>query len=139
MVHTASVAAWAGYAFENICFKHIYQIRCALGMEKIGCRAGRWAYRPKKGASEQGVQIDLLFDRVDGIVTVCEIKYSEHPFIIDKDYGKRLMKKLEVFQEQTKSIKQILLAMITTMGVKSNLWSEELVQNEVTLKDLFIY
>jgi len=137
MINTPAVTTWSGYAFENICLKHTYQIRKALHIEKISCKAGKWHYIPKKNSVKQGAQVDLLFDREDGIITICEIKYSNTSFVIDKDYGKQLMKKTEVFQEQTESNKQINLAMITTLGVKPNLWSEELIQNEVSLTDLF--
>ena len=137
MVNTPGVTTWAGYAFENVCLKHTYQIRRALGIEKIACKAGRWHYLPKKGSQKQGAQIDLLFDREDGIITICEIKYSNKSFVIDKDYGKQLIKKVEVFEEKVKPAKQIFLAMITTVGIKPNLWSKELVQNDVTLAELF--
>lgn len=137
LVNTPAVASWQGYAFENVCLKHIDQIRRSIGIEKIACKAGRWHYFPKKGSAKQGAQIDLLFDREDGVITLCEIKYSNKPFVIDKDYGKKLMKKIEVFEEKVKPSKQIFLAMITTAGLKHNLWSEELVQNEVILSNLF--
>ena len=137
-VNTPSVNAWSGYAFENICLKHSYQIRQALGIDKIACSTGRWHYFPKKGSKEQGAQIDLLFDREDGIISLCEIKYSNTPFTIDKDYGKLLLKKSEVFAEKIKTSKQIELAMVAAAGLKPNLWSEELIQNTITLNDLFL-
>jgi len=137
MLNTPTIASWSGHAFENICLKHTYQIRRALRIEKIACKAGRWHHLPKKNTDKQGAQVDLLFDREDGIITLCEIKYSNKPFVIDKEYGKQLIKKVEVFEEQAKPTKQIFLAMITTLGVKPNLWSEELIENEVTLADLF--
>lgn len=136
--NTPAALTWAGFAFENICLKHIYQIKRALGIEKIACRSGRWYFFPKKGSSELGAQIDVLFDREDGIITLCEIKYSNTPFLIDKDYGKKLLKKIEVFETHIKSGKQVFLAMITLDPLKPNLWSEELIQNTVTLKDLFV-
>jgi hypothetical protein len=137
MVNTPSVISWAGYAFENICLKHSYQIRHALGIDKIACKVGRWHYFPKKGLQTDGAQIDLLFDRADGIISICEIKYSNTPFVIDKNYGKQLMRKVEVFEQQIETTKQIFLSMITTEGIKPNLWSEELIQSEVTLAQLF--
>lgn len=137
VVNTPAVATWAGYAFENVCLKHTYQIRRALGLGNVACKTGRWHHLPKKGTPTDGAQIDLLFDREDGVITLCEIKYSNKPFAIDKDYGRQLIRKVEVFERQVKPSKPTFLAMITTMGLKSNLWSEELVQNEVTLTDLF--
>ncbi len=98
---------------------------------------GNWKYIPKVGENEQGTQIDLLLDRYDKAITICEIKYSSEPFSIDKSYAKNLMNKVEVFQKQTGTQKQIFIALITTMGLKQNLWSEELINDVVELKDLF--
>lgn len=137
MVKTPAVSSWAGYAYEAICYKHVAQILKALGMEKVVYLAGSWQSIPKKGSKEEGVQIDLLFDRQDGAVTICEIKYSEKPFVIDKPYAKKLMQKCDLFEQSFKTNKQIFIALITTMGLKPSLWSKELVHQEVTLKDLF--
>lgn len=138
MAKTPAVSSWAGLAFEAICFKHSYQIRKALGLEKVACKLGNWQFQPKKGAIDrEGAQIDLLFDRQDGVITLCEIKYSEKPFIIDKDYAKKLMQKIAIFETHSKTSKQIFLAFITTMGLKPSIWPEELVQKQVTLEELF--
>lgn len=128
----------SGYLFENVCFKHVPQIQKALGLEKVSCHIGSWRYVPLKGQKAKGAQVDLLFDRADGAITVCEIKYSNGQFVIDKSYGKELSSKLEVFEERLKTDKQLFLAMVTTKGIKKNLWSEELVSRSVVLKDLFV-
>lgn len=138
MVKSPEVSSWAGLAYETICFKHISQIRKALGLDKIGCKIGSWQYLSKKGSDSDGVQIDLLFDRQDGTITICEIKYSGQPFVIDKGYAKILMKKLDIFEKHQKTSKQIFLALITTAPLKASLWSEELVHNQVTLEDFFV-
>ncbi len=137
MAKTPAVSTWAGYAFENICLKHISQISIALDIENIPYTVGSWRYIPKIGVQNDGAQIDLLFDRQDGVVTLCEIKYSNKPFSIDKTYGKQLIRKMTVFKQQLRMKKQIFLAMLTTMGLKSTNWSNDLVQNEVTMEDLF--
>lgn len=137
MIKSPAVSSWSGLAYEALCLKHISQIRKALGLEKIGCQIGTWQYLPKKGSFEDGVQIDLFFDRSDGVITICEIKYSDSPFLIDRTYAKNLMRKMEVFERHFKTSKQIFLAFITTSGLKTSLWSKELVQNQVALKDLF--
>jgi hypothetical protein len=139
MAKTPAVSSWAGLAFEAICFKHIAQVRTALGLAKVSCKIGSWQYIPKKGSKEDGVQIDLLFDRQDGTITLCEIKYNEKPFLIDKTYAKKLLQKINLFELHFKTTKQVILALITTMGLKDSLWSKEIVQKEVTLKDLFSY
>jgi hypothetical protein len=80
---------------------------------------------------------DLVIDRNDNAINICEVKYSNHIFTIDKNYTKKLMNKISVFETKTKTNKQIFLTMITTHGIKKNLWSEDLVQSEVVLAHLF--
>lgn len=134
---TSAWHEWAGYSFENICFKHAEYIRSALGLQHIACEIASWKHFPKRGEKSDGAQIDLLFDRDDGVITLCEIKFSDKPYSITKDYAKSLARKLDVFQSQTKTPKQLMLAMITAGGFKENLWSEDLVQSVVTVESLF--
>lgn len=134
---TPSALSWAGYTFENICLKHIDQIKEALDIQGIACEVGSLRYVPKKGSREAGAQIDLLFDRGDGIIMLFEIKYSEHLFAADKEFAKSLNSKLAVFEKHFPSYKQISFALITTMGIKPTIWSEDLIQSVVTLKELF--
>lgn len=127
--------SWAGYAFESICYKHISQIRQALKLDP-GSIVGTWRYAPRL-KNEEGAQIDLLFDRPDGTITLCEIKGSASHFAIDKDYAKILLNKQEVFRKQTRTKKQLFWALITTFGLKPTMYSEEIVTNQVVLEDLF--
>lgn len=127
---------WAGYAFEQICYKHVEQIKKALALDKVPCEVGNWRYIPGKGSKEKGAQIDLLFDRDDGVITICEIKYSENEFTIDKSYADSLVNKINVFEKHFSSKKQIFLSMITTIGVKKNMWQQGLIHNQVLLKHL---
>ena len=135
---TPSRLIWAGYAFESVCLKHLPQITRALDLENTSFIAGSWRFVPTKGSKEKGAQIDLLFDRDDNAITICEIKYSDSLFTIDRAYSKKLVQKMDVFEEQCRKKKQLLLAMITTKGVKKNIWSEDLVDIEVKLEDLFL-
>ncbi len=129
---------WAGYAFESVCLKHLPQIIKALDLENTSFKAGSWRFIPRKGSQARGAQIDLLFDRDDNAITICEIKYSDSLFTIDRAYSKNLTQKMDVFEEQRDKKKQLFLAMITTKGVKKNLWSEDLVDMDVKLDDLFL-
>lgn len=129
--------SWAGRSFETICHSHIDKIIRALGLNGIGCNISHWRYQSAPKSKEDGVEIDLLLDRDDGAITICEVKYSTNPFTIDKAYAKALNKKMDVFETHMKPRKQLFLAMITTMGLKRNLWSEDLVSGVVELKDLF--
>lgn len=132
----SSWKSWAGYAFESICYKHIDQIRSGLKLEPDSI-AGTWRYSPRSKEPEDGAQIDLLFDRPDNSITICEIKYADVPFAIDKAYAKMLLKKLDVFKTQTKTQKQLFLALITKSGLKPTIYSEEIVTAETNLDDLF--
>lgn len=97
---------WAALSFESICYKHIDQIRIALKIPP-GASVGTWRYTCKTKENEDGCQIDLLFDRLDGAITLCEIKHNEKPFVIDKTYAQEILQKIEVFRTQTKTKKQL--------------------------------
>ena len=130
--------AWSGYAFEAICYKHIEQIVRALNIDSIFNFVGAWKYTPKKGSkNDLGAQIDLLFDRNDNVITICEIKYSYEPFVIDKQYAANLRNKVEVYKKHTGTHKQIFIAMISANGLKPTMYSEELVSGCAVLDDLF--
>jgi len=128
--------SWAGYAFEAICYKHIPQISEALGMESTAI-PNTWRYNPTKTSNIQGAQIDLLFDRKDDSITVCEIKYTDQPFEIDKKYAKQLAQKIDVFKQVTRTDKQLFLAIVSANGLKQTVYSEEMVNAVVTLNNLF--
>ena len=128
--------SWAGYSFEALCYKHLHPISEALHLSQTAIPT-TWKHTPKKNSEETGAQIDLLFDRDDDAITICEIKYSQTPFIIDKEYAKNLKTKIEVFKKQTKTEKQIFLAIISANGLKKTMYSEELVDAMITLEDLY--
>ncbi len=129
--------AWAGYAFESVCYKHIWKIIKALQIEQVSGEIGSWRFIPKKGSQETGAQIDLLIDRADDSITICEIKFSKYEYLIDKKYAKSLLNKIEMFEKHFPHKKQIFLSMITTKGIKPNIYSEYLIMSQVLLEDLF--
>jgi hypothetical protein len=94
-----------------------------------------WRYVPGKG--QPGAQIDLLFDRQDFCISICEMKFSNSSFSIDKAYAAELLKKREVFVNKTETPKTIFIVMITTFGTQDNSYKIGLVQNDITLDDLF--
>jgi hypothetical protein len=132
----SSWKSWKGYAFEALCYKHLTQISNALSLSSTALPS-TWKYVPKIASKEQGAQIDLLFDRDDDSITLCEMKYTNQPFVIDKQYAKELTNKVEVFVKKTRTAKQIFIAMVSANGLKPTMYSEELVSNYVTLDDLF--
>ncbi len=131
-----SWSSWSGYAFERICQKHSRQIAKALGISGVSTVTSSWQYRPQDD-KERGVQIDLVIDRADRVITLCEIKFSDCPYVITKDYAVRLREKVDVFRRATGTRKTLFLAMITPVGVKQNDYAGELVEQEATLDDLY--
>lgn len=126
--------SWTGYAFESVCYKHIAPIRKKLKIPS-GARVGTWRYSPKRNSKETGTQIDLLFDRDDDTVTICEIKCTDHPFEIDKKYNSSLLNKKTVYEKITKTSKQVFIAFISTTGLKKNTYTNE-IAGVVTLEDI---
>ena len=128
--------SWAGYSFESICYKHIPQISEALKMS-VTAIPSTWRYTPVKNSKERGAQIDLLFDRKDNAITLCEIKYTAQPFEINNKYAAQLNQKIDVFKKVTRTNKHIFLAMISANGLKKTMYAEEMIDGLVTLDDLF--
>ena len=131
-----SYHAWKGYTFESICYKHILQVMNKLKL-KPSSLPYSWRISSKRNKIDLGAQIDLLFDRPDDAISLCEIKYSDKPFVIDKAYATSLISKKDIFIEQTKTKKQIFLILIAANGVKENVYLKELIDDIVTLEDLF--
>jgi AAA+ ATPase superfamily predicted ATPase len=128
---------WTGYAYEAVCEKHIQQIIRKLGIANVAGEIGKWHFFPAVGSKKTGAQIDLVIDRFDDCINICEIKFSRNEYVIDKKYARNLLNKINVFEEKTGTKKQIFLTLITTMGLKKNLYAEDLVHSEVVMNDLF--
>jgi uncharacterized protein len=86
---------------------------------------------------DEGAQIDLLIDRRDDVINVCEVKFADDQFVIDKQHARDLQRKLDVFRRATRTHKSLFLTMITTFGVRKNAYAADLVASEVMMEDLF--
>jgi uncharacterized protein len=128
--------SWAGYAFESVCYNHLIEIRKALDLSPTAI-PNSWRYTPRSGKYSEGAQIDLLFDRDDDSITICEIKFTNKMFDITKDYSKSIKRKVSTFKQVTGTKKQLFIAMVSASGVRKNKYSEELISNVVILDDLF--
>lgn len=128
-------ATWRGLAFERLCLQHVRQIRAALGISGVHVETYSWNHAPDDVWPE-GAQIDLLLDRADGVINVCEMKFSSDVFAIDARTEKALLRKLAVFAGVTRTRKAVHLTMVTSFGLLRNAHSGR-VQSEVTLDDLF--
>jgi AAA+ ATPase superfamily predicted ATPase len=131
---TPSQNIWAGYAFEQVCLEHISKIKLGLSIGGIRTETSAWYGK----ADESGAQIDLLIDRADRVINICEMKFSINPFVISKSYAEDLKRKIRVFKEVTNTRKAIHLILITTWGLVRNNYSDTLVQNELKMDALFI-
>ena len=139
LMQTPQWFSWAGYAFEAICYKHLSEIREALELPPTAI-PNAWRHIPKQIAEIQdtaGAQIDLLFDRQDDSITVCEIKYTNKEFTIDKQYAAVLANKIKVFAQQTRTKKQLFVAMISANGIVENQYAKSMACRVVTLADFF--
>lgn len=132
---SATHRTWCGLAFERVCMSHSAQIKQKLGISGILSNVYSWRAVPKDGTP--GGQIYMLIDRNDSTINLCEIKYSESEFTIDKKYEHELRNKKAYFISNTGTNKAVHLTMITTYGLKHNLYSG-IIQSEVTMDDLFL-
>ena len=124
--------AWSGYAFEQVCTAHVKQIKEKLGISGVLTGVASWRSRE----TEPGAQIDLLIDRNDNVINLCEMKFVASEFVIDKKYDRKLRDKKETFIRETKTRKAVHLTMVTTYGVKKNeYWGQ--IQSEINMNDLF--
>lgn len=132
-IDSPSHRAWSGYAFEQVCLHHIRQIKAAIGISGVATQVSSWL------GIEKGKiigQIDLVIDRRDETVNLCEMKYATKKFDITPAYMQRIIERKEAFREVTKTKKALHLTMVTINGIVHNAqWND--IQNEVTAEHLF--
>lgn len=133
---TQPFAIWSGYAFENICLKHASLLKKKLGFAAVNCKIGPF-YTHLPGEESEGAQIDLVFERADGVTTLVEMKYRPDLFTVTKIERLNLERKVRVYTESTRTKQYVNVALVTPYGVKPNEHSQSIVSGEVTLVDLF--
>lgn len=97
-----AVEAWQGSSFELVCLLHLNQIKRKLGISGISTSASSWRYVPAKGENTKGSQIDLLIDREDGVINLCEMKFSVNPYRITDNYEETLRNRMSIFQGENR-------------------------------------
>jgi uncharacterized protein len=125
--------AWSGYAFEYLCRYHVKSIKKHLGIGAVYAEISTWRSQAKSG----GAQIDMLIDRKDRIINVCEIKFSTNPFVVTKAYADNLQNKMRVFKAETDTNKTLLLTIIAANGVAVNQYSQIYVHDTLDMNALF--
>ena len=125
---------WTGFAFEKVCLLHLEQIKKALGFKAVISSAHSWFYQPKDGG--KGVQADLLIDRDDNVINLCEIKYYKTKFKVTEQEYQRLEYCRQTLIEQSKTQKSVILTMITSNGIFEGGFGNE-IQSQITINQLF--
>lgn len=126
---------WAGLAFERVCLQHVEQIKRALGFSAVISSEYSWTYK-SKDSEDKGVQIDLLIDRNDRIINLCEMKCSNDVYTIDAEEDARLRRRIGTFIRERKTKKSVFLTMITTYGLSKGGYTND-VPCQLTMDDLF--
>jgi hypothetical protein len=132
--NTTQWKSWSGYAFENICFKHLQQIKKSLGISGVFCEF--YAFQARGNKNNTGTQIDLIIDRNDGIINLCEIKFYDKKFSFNKATTQVIQNKIEVFIRETKTRKTIFPTLITSFGTDKNEYTTGFIQQEISLENL---
>lgn len=131
---TGNYRIWCGYAFENLCLQHIDNIQNVLGLSKIKSSASTYLFKGNK--HEAGFQIDLLIERADNVINICEMKYHNKEFIIDKKYYLHVKNYIAKFQEIVGNKVAIHFTIVTANGTLNNEYYRELVNTEINFSDL---
>lgn len=129
---TPQVSSWQGFSFELLCLLHLDEIKKALGIDRILNDASAWRSRQP----EQNTQIDLVIERADHNINLCEMKFSSGMYAIDKGYEQKLRERMSIFQAETMTRCSTRITLVTTYGVLQNKHSG-IVNDEVLLDDLF--
>lgn len=146
IIGTSAYRAWSGYAFEMVCLHHIDQIIDGLGISGTINKPCSWTYRPTKTIIDNenidenlkiGAQIDLLIDRNDKTITVCEMKYSDGEYVIDKAYDKYIQDRIRRFKDVEKITKALQIAYVTPHGLYNNMYARK-VKKQITADHLFV-
>jgi uncharacterized protein len=124
---------WAGFSFETVCLKHVRQIKAALGIAQVASENYSWIAK----GGEDAAQIDLVIDRADNVINLCEMKFYNAPFTITKSYAADIRNKINAFQASTRTSKNLFFLMLTTYGATQNAYSLELIHNQLTINCMF--
>lgn len=132
---TPAWQAWIGYAFEGLCQKHLAQIKNALGISGVFTTSSSFHHKGAEGM--RGCQIDLVIDRDDRVINLCEMKWTLEEYIINKAYAAELRQKVALFKHYTGTKKQVFLTLISTFGLLKNEHGASIVSKSLLLDDLF--
>ena len=131
-INTPEINSWMGLTFERICMAHLPQIKHALHIDTISTLSYSW----RSKTSTPAAQIDIIIERADKIVNICEVKYSQDEYNLNKEEYDKICKRKNVFIQETGLRHTPWITMITTEGVAQGKYSE-MIQSQVRLDELF--
>ncbi|MDZ7898116.1 MAG: ATP-binding protein [Arcicella sp.] len=132
--NSQSYKIWSGYAFESLCMKHIYEIKKAMGVQNVYTETS--SYRHVGNKTEDGFQLDLIIDRKDAVINLCECKFYDSTFEITKKYASQLKSRKSAFRTATNTKKNIFITLISNHPIKENEYSLESVDVRINVSDL---
>ena len=130
-INTPAINSWLGLAFEHVCLVHIHQIRHALGLDRIAVEYYSWRSKQAPHA-----QIDMIIERADRIINLCEMKYTQSEYVISKEEDRKVRNRMAAFEHETQTRAAILPTWITPYGLYKNEYSSN-VHFQVSIDDLF--
>ena len=133
-LNTPEVNTWMGLAFERVCLAHIQEIKQSLGIN--GIKTEHYSWHGIDSENQQRAQIDIIIERADRMINVCEAKYSEKPYILDKEEYDKYMNRVSAFKRQTAFSGGIIPTFITAFGLQRNAYSEH-ISAQITIDDIF--
>ena len=133
-IDTGEYNNWCGLAFERVCLLHSRQIKAKLGITGVISSEYTWWTANEDGKT--GAQIDLLIDRSDGVINLCEMKYTKVPYKMESADYASIRNKLIRFKEEARTGKAIHLTLVSAQGVVRNAFSDE-IQAQIAGDDLF--
>lgn len=131
---SSAALSWMGNAFEDLCFNHVRQVKRALGIEGVISKESPWFV--KADGQENGTQVDLLIDRDDRFVSMCEMKFTRGEFLVKKGYNTRLLERMQQVQDHIGKKKSVHSVLVTTYGLVRNEYSDRF-DSVITMEDLF--
>lgn len=135
-LNTPKVNTWMGLAFERVCLRHEKQIKFKLGISGIQTETGAWYCKEDKDRGIQGSQVDLLIERKDRVINLCEMKYSNSHYTFTKGDDEKMRRRINDIQIATDTKYAIFPTLITTFGLIENSYSGE-IQSLITMDDLY--
>lgn len=132
--NSPALAPWRGHAFEDACLKHVEQIKKAMGVSGVASDNSTWTLQGMQ--NQKGMQIDLIIERSDRVINLCEMKFVNTDFEVKKDYKATLSERLNWVTSNVKKNQNVQMTLVTTYGLKQGIHSG-IFQRTIVLDNLF--